>query len=58
MYEHLEEMEVGVAKILTEQREAAFASKKLIQLANVDISQFALEDLKFTLDYENYIQIL
>ena len=58
MYEHLEEIEPSVANILAAHREAAFASKKLIQLAQVDVSHIPLESLQFRLDYDKYLDVL
>lgn len=58
MYTRLDEMESSVAKILSEQKNEAFASKKLIQLANVDVSHISLESLKFDVDYDKFLDIL
>ena len=58
MYEHLDDMDIAVANVLRDQKEAAFFSKSMIKLAEVDVSAVALEDLRFKLDYNHYISVL
>jgi DNA polymerase-1 len=58
MYDHLDFIDPSVAKILAENKESAFNSKSLIQLAQVDLSGVSLENLKFHLNYEEYQEIL
>jgi DNA polymerase-1 len=58
MYEHLDYIDPSIARLLSEGKEGAFASKKLIQLAQVDISTVPLETLTFQIDYEKYSTVL
>jgi DNA polymerase-1 len=58
LYQHLEEIDTSEAKFLAKDKETAFASKQLIQLAAVDLSSVQLDALKFTLDYEKFEDIL
>jgi DNA polymerase-1 len=58
IYEHLSYIDPNVAKILADDREGAFASKQLVQLVNIDLSEFPLEKFTFTLDYDKYIDVL
>lgn len=58
MYAHLEEMDAGLASILRDQEEIALASKKLIQLMQVDISSVPLTSLSYKVDYDKYFQLL
>lgn len=58
IYEHLNELENSEISILWNQKENAFFSKKMIQLANVDLSETKLEDLKFNFDWNKYIDII
>ena len=57
IYEHLDEIEAGVSAILSTYRQEAFDSKKLVQLAEVDVP-LSLEQLQFSLDYDEYSKIL
>jgi len=58
IYAHLESIEPFVANILKDQKEVALFSKSMVQLAEVDLSMVALEDFRFTLDYDLYLSIL
>jgi hypothetical protein len=43
---------------LSSQKDDAFFSKKMIQLADVDLSGTKLEDFKFNFDWAKYIDII
>jgi 5'-3' exonuclease len=58
MYENIAYIDPTIAKILIAGKEDAFASKKLIQLAQVDISSVKLEHLEFKMDYEKYASVI
>ena len=58
IYEHINELDNIEFKILKEQKEEAFFSKKMIQLANIDLSKTKLEDFKFSFDWNKYIDII
>ncbi|MDR0650949.1 MAG: hypothetical protein LBG59_06205 [Candidatus Peribacteria bacterium] len=58
IYEHLAYIDPKIAKILADGRLSAFASKQLVQLAQVDTSELPLEKFRFTLDYNKYIDVL
>ncbi|GHW02309.1 5'-3' exonuclease [candidate division SR1 bacterium] len=58
IYEHIDEIQPSISGILTVGKEDAFASKKLIQLAEIDLSSENLEKFRFSLDYSQWIDIL
>ena len=58
IYEHLEELDSSESNILKDQKEDAFFSKKMIQLANIDLSETKLDDFKFNFDWTRYIDII
>ena len=58
IYEHLDELENAESSILWSQKEDAFFSKKMIQLANVDLSWTPLDNFKFNFDWSKYIDII
>ena len=58
IYEHLDELENAESSILWSQKEDAFFSKKMIQLANVDLSWTKLDNFKFNFDWSKYIDII
>lgn len=58
IYENLDYIDPTIAKLLRAGKEDAFRSKKLIQLAEVDLSSLQLETLKFKMDYEKYLSVL
>ena len=58
IYDHLNELENSESSILSSQKDDAFFSKKMIQLANVDLSATKLEDYKFNFDWTKYIDII
>lgn len=58
IYEHIDEIQPSISGILTVWKEDAFASKKLIQLAEIDLSSENLEKFRFSLDYSQWIDIL
>lgn len=58
IYEHIEELDSSESNILREQKEDALFSKKMIQLANVDLSETKLDDFKFNFDWTKYIDII
>lgn len=58
IYEHLNELENAESSILWSQKEGAFFSKKMIQLANVDLSWTQLDNFKFNFDWNKYIDII
>ena len=58
IYDHLNELENTESSILGSQKDDAFFSKKMIQLANVDLSQAQLDDFKFSFDWSKYIDII
>ena len=58
IYEHINELDNSESKILIEQKEDAFFSKKMIQLANVDLSGAQLDNFKFNFDWNKYIDII
>jgi len=58
IYEHLNELENSESSILSSQKDDAFFSKKMIQLANVDLSKTKIENFKFNFDGNKYIDII
>ena len=58
IYNHLNELENSESSILSSQKDDAFFSKKMIQLANVDLSETKLENFKFNFDGSKYIDII
>ena len=58
IYDHLGELEAAECKILEWQKEDAYFSKKMIQLADVDLSTTQLENFKFNFDWSKYIDII
>lgn len=58
IYNNLEEIDDSTKSILTSQKEDAFFSKKMIQLANIDLSSSKLEDFSFHFDGHKYIDII
>jgi DNA polymerase-1 len=58
IYEHLAYIDPPVAKILADDKESAFTSKQLVQLATVDLSDIQLEAFTFSLEYDKYIDVL
>lgn len=58
IYEHLNELDNTESSILWSQKEDAFFSKKMIQLANVDLSWTQLDYFKFNFDWNKYIDII
>ena len=58
IYEHLNELENTESSILWSQKEEAFFSKKMIKLANVDLSWTQLDNFKFNFDWNKYINII
>jgi len=58
IYDHLNELENAESSILWSQKNDAFFSKKMIQLANVDLSKTELDNFKFNFDWSKYIDII
>jgi len=58
IYNNLNEIEKSVSSVLESQKDNAFFSKKMIQLANIDLSQTKLDDFKFNFDWSKYINII
>lgn len=58
IYEHLNELEKSEFSILSSQKDDAFFSKKMVQLANVDLSDTNLDNFKFNFDWSKYIDII
>ena len=58
IYDHLNELEKSEFSILDGQKDNAFFSKKMIQLANVDLSDTNLDNFKFDFDWSKYIEII
>jgi len=58
IYEHLNELENAEHSILESQKDDAFFSKKMIQLANIDLSETQLDNFKFNFDWSKYIDII
>jgi DNA polymerase-1 len=58
IYNHLNELDNSESSILWSQKDDAFFSKKMIQLANVDLSDTQLENFKFNFDWNKYINII
>jgi len=58
IYKRINELDNIESKILKEQKEEALFSKKMIQLANIDLSKTKLEDFKFSFDWNKYIDII
>ena len=58
IYEHLNELENSESSILSSQKDDAFFSKKMIQLANIDLSETKIENFKFNFDGSKYIDII
>ena len=51
-------LEKSEFSILDGQKDNAFFSKKMIQLANVDLSDTNLDNFKFDFDWSKYIDII
>lgn len=58
IYDHLDELDHSESEILRNQKENALFSKKMIQLAKVDLSATKLEDYKFSFNGNQYIDII
>ena len=58
IYDHLNELENAESSILWSQKDDAFFSKKMIQLANVDLSNTQLDNFRFNFDWSKYIDII
>ena len=58
IYEHIDELENAEASILWSQKDDAYFSKKMIQLANVDLSETKLTNYEFNFDWSKYIDII
>ena len=58
IYDHLNELENSESSILSSQKDDAIFSKKMIQLANVDLSDTNLDNFKFNFDWNKYIDII
>ena len=58
IYNNLNEIEKSISSILESQKDDAFFSKKMIQLANIDLSKTKLDDFKFNFDWSKYIDII
>ena len=58
IYEHLGELDSSECKILEGQKEDAFFSKKMIQLAYFDLTETQIDDFKFNFDGSKYIDII
>ena len=58
IYDHLSELDASECKILEWQKEDAFFSKKMIQLAYFDLGETKLDDFKFNFDGSKYIDII
>lgn len=58
IYNHLNELENSESSILSSQKDNAFFSKKMIKLADVDLSETKLENFKFNFDWSKYIDII
>ena len=58
IYDHLNELENSERTILESQKDDAFFSKKMIQLADVDLSATQLDNFKFNFDWSKYIDII
>jgi len=58
IYDHLNELENSEISILESQKDNAFFSKRMIQLANVNLSNTQLDDFKFNFNWNKYIDII
>ena len=58
IYDHLNELENAERSILESQKDDAFFSKKMVQLANVDLSETNLNNFKFNFDWSKYLDII
>ena len=58
IYNNLNELENAERSILEKQKNDAFFSKKMIQLANVNLSDTSLDNFKFSFDWNKYIDII
>ena len=58
IYEHLNELDNSEISILENQKEDALFSKKMVQLADVDLSETQLDNFKFKFDWSKYIDII
>lgn len=58
IYDHINEIEKSESSILESQKEDAYFSKKMIQLAKVDLSWTKLSDFKFNFDWTKYINTI
>lgn len=59
IYEHIDEVEYGIAEVLRAGRDDAFASKKLIELVEIQDSRFKIQDFfEFVLDYQVWLDTL
>ena len=58
IYENLNQIWKSESDILWSQKDDAFFSKKMVQLANVDLSDTNLDNFKFNFDWSKYIDII
>jgi len=58
IYDHLGELDASECKILEWQKEDAYFSKKMVQLAYFDLGETKLDDFKFNFDGNKYIDII
>ena len=58
IYDHINELENAEHSILESQKDNAFFSKKMVQLANVDLSATQLDNFKFSFDWSKYIDTI
>lgn len=58
LYESLDGESLHIKELLLKQKDNAFFAKKMIVLADVDLSQYHENDLNFSFDYERFYTIL
>lgn len=58
IYSHLDELDKSESNTLSQWKDDAFFSKKMIQLADVDLSNVKIDNLKFKFEWDKYIDII
>lgn len=58
IYENLNKLEKSEFNILSEQKDDALFSKKMIKLVDVDLSEIKLDNFRFKFEWDKYIDII
>ena len=58
IYDNINKIDPSASKILVDQKDEAFFSKKMVKLADIDLSEANLDQFKFQFDWKEYIDII